>query len=68
MVMHDVVVVVIVIIMHVHLVGVAVGRGTWRDLARQSIQRLKHFHRSPPGDRISVPPSLGFVYPWIRQD
>lgn len=63
MMMHHVVVIVVVIVVHVHLVRVAVGRRARRDLTRQSVQRLKHFHRSPPGGRISVPPSLGLVHP-----
>lgn len=67
--MHHVVVIVVVIVVHVHLVRVAVGRRARRDLTRQSVQRLKHFHRSPPpGGRISVPPSLGLVHPWGTQD
>lgn len=68
MMMHHVVVIVVVIVVHVHLVRVAVGRRARRDLTRQSVQRLKHFHRSPPGGRISVPPSLGLVHPWGTQD
>lgn len=67
-VMHDVVVVVVVVVVHVHFVCVAVGWRARRDLTRQSIQRLKHFHRNPPCDRFSVPPSLSLVYPWGRQD
>lgn len=61
-------VVVVVVVMHVYLVRVTVCRRARRDLSRQSVQRLQHFHWSPSGDRFSVPPSLGLAYPRGRQD